>query len=306
MSATDDAFARFLEVLAASLDDHEASGDALAARVHLSRFHFDRLVSAAAGEPPATLRRRVLLERAAYRLVTTTDEVLPVAVDAGYASHEAFTRAFTRAYGQPPSRWRRRPTAFRLEAPSNVHFHPPGALRVPADRKVNDMDLLTRMVEHHIWLVSEMLTRAERLPDDVLDAPVEISVDGIDCDPTLRSLLARLVGQLAMWDAATHNEPYDIAVERGQSVGELREALAQAGPAFLSQVRSIIEDGRLDETFVDAVCDPPEVFTYGGMIAHVLTFAAHRRTLVCGALADAGVTDLGSGDPMRWVASASS
>ncbi len=75
-----------------------------------------------------------------------------------------------------------------------------------------------------------------------------------------------------------------------------------SGPAFLSQVRTIIEEGRLDETFVDAICDPPEVFTYGGMVAHVLTFAAHRRTLVCGALADAGVTDLGSGDPMRWVA----
>ena len=211
MSATDDAFARFLEVLAASLDDHEASGEALASRVHLSRFHFDRLVSAAAGEPPATLRRRILLERAAHRLVTTTDEVLPVAIDAGYASHEAFTRAFSRAYGRPPSRWRRRPTGFRIEAPSDVHFHPPGALRVPADRKVNSMDLLTRMVEHHIWLVAEMLDRADRLPDDILDAPVEISVDGIDDAPTLRSLLARLVGQLAMWDAATHDEPYDLA-----------------------------------------------------------------------------------------------
>jgi AraC family transcriptional regulator len=41
---------------------------------------------------------------------------------------------------------------------------------------------------------------------------------------------------------------------------------------------------------------------HGGMIAHVLTFAAHRRTLVCGALIDAGITDLGAGDPMRWVA----
>jgi hypothetical protein len=37
------------------------------------------------------------------------------------------------------------------------------------------------------------------------------------------------------------------------------------------------------------------------MIAHVLTFAAHRRTLVAGALIDAGVTDLGAGDPRRWV-----
>jgi hypothetical protein len=37
------------------------------------------------------------------------------------------------------------------------------------------------------------------------------------------------------------------------------------------------------------------------MIAHVLTFAAHRRTLVAGALHDAGITDLGVGDPIRWV-----
>ena len=50
------------------------------------------------------------------------------------------------------------------------------------------------------------------------------------------------------------------------------------------------------------MCDPPRVFTYGGMIAHVLTFAAHRRTLVLGALHDLGIMDLGNGDPMHWVA----
>ena len=82
-----------------------------------------------------------------------------------------------------------------------------------------------------------------------------------------------------------------------------RAARRSTGRAFLAQVRDVVEDGRLDETFVDAFCEPPEVFTYGGMIAHVLTFAAHRRTLVCGALADAGITDL-NGDPMRWVADA--
>ena len=70
----------------------------------------------------------------------------------------------------------------------------------------------------------------------------------------------------------------------------------------MSAVRAIVDEGRLDEKFVDAICDPPEVFTYAGMIAHVLTFAAHRRTFVCGALADAGITDLGAGDPMRWIA----
>jgi AraC family transcriptional regulator len=302
MSTTTDTFARFVDVLAVTLDDREATGETLASRLHLSRFHFDRLVSAAAGEPPATLRRRILLERAAYRLLTTGDDVLPIALDAGYSSHEAFTRAFARAYGKTPSRWRRRPTRFQIDAPSKVHFSPPGGLRVPADRKVTAMDLLTRMVEHHVWLVGEMITRAEGLSDDVLDEPVEISVEGIDGEPTLRSLLSRLVGQLEMWDAATHDRPYDFEVERSESVAGMRARLAESGPAFLAQVHAIVDEGRLDETFVDAICDPPEVFTYGGMIAHVLTFAAHRRTLVCGALVEAGVDELGAGDPMRWVA----
>jgi len=39
-----------------------------------------------------------------------------------------------------------------------------------------------------------------------------------------------------------------------------------------------------------------EVFTYGGMIAHVLTFAAHNRTLVVLALKKAGIEDLEWGD----------
>jgi AraC-like DNA-binding protein len=301
MSATTDTFARFLEILAGTMDDHEASGESIASRVHLSRFHFDQLVSAAAGEPPAALRRRILLERAAYRLITTDHDVLRVAVEAGYSSHEAFTRAFARAYGRSPSHWRRKPTGFRVDAPSQVHFNPPGGLRVPAHRKVTAMNLLTRMIEHHVWLVGEMLVRAENLPPEQLETRVEISVEGIDSEPTLRSLLARLVGQLAMWDAATHERPYDMDAEQGEGITRLRAKLAEAGPAFVAQVHAIIDERRLDETFVDALCDPPEVFTYGGMIAHVLTFAAHRRTLVCGALADAGITDLGAGDPMRWV-----
>jgi hypothetical protein len=151
-------------------------------------------------------------------------------------------------------------------------------------------------------LVGEMISRAKDLPDDVIDAPIELSVEGLDESPTLRSQLSRLVGQLGMWNAAIDGRPYDFVVERHECILDLRARLADEGPAFLTHVRKIVDEGRLDETFVDAICDPPEVFTYGGMIAHVLTFSAHRRTLVCGALAEAGVPDLGAGDPMRWVA----
>jgi AraC-like DNA-binding protein len=301
MSTGTDAFAAFVDVLAQVLDDHDLTPEEIAARVHLSRFHLDRVIAAAAGEPPARLRRRVLLERAASQLASGASTILDVAVSAGYSSHEAFTRAFARAYGMTPAAWRRRPAAIEIEAPSGVHFHPPGGLRVSAQEKVRSMDLLQKMVEHHVWLVGEMLSRAATLTDEQLDEPIVLSVEGVDDDPTLRSLLSRLVGQMDMWNAAIAGHDYDWSVEEGERVAHMRERLADMGADFLEKVRDACERGRLDDTFVNATCDPAEVYTYGGMIAHVLTFAAHRRTLVAGALHDAGITDLGVGDPIRWV-----
>lgn len=300
MTTAADTFAAFVDLLADALDDHDARGEDLAKRLYLSRYHLDRIVSSVAGEPPSRFRRRVLLERAAYRLITTRQNILDVAVEAGYGSHEAFTRAFTRAYGATPAGWRRRPNHIQIQAPSDVHFHPPGSLRLPSEQKVTAMDLMTKMVEHHVWLVGEMVERAGRLDDDQLDRPIVLSVD--DEEQTIRSLLSRLIGQMGMWNAALASRDYDWSVEDHESIESMRERLAGEGPTYLSHVRDVCEQGRLDDTFVDALCEPAEVFTYGGMIAHVLTFAAHRRTLVVLALDAAGIKDLGWGDPMRWVA----
>jgi AraC family transcriptional regulator len=302
MTASSDTFAAFVGVLSEALDDHDVTAADLAARARLSRFHFDRVIAATSGESPARFRRRVLLERAAFRLLTSRSTILDIATEAGYASHEAFTRAFARAYGRSPKAWRRRPGRFALETPNGIHFQPPGSLRLPGREKVRSMDLVMRMVEHHVWLVGQLLDRAGRLTDDQLDMPIEVSVEGIDDDPTLRSLLSRLVGQLDMWGAAIENREYDFAVERGESVLHMRSRLAEVGPAFVSEVRDACEQGRLGDALLCPGGDAVEVYTFGGMVAHVLTFAAHRRTLVVGALHDLGITDLGAGDPMQWVA----
>ena len=129
MTAAADTFAASVTVLAEVMDDHEVGGEEIASRLYLSRFHFDRVISAVAGEAPSSFRRRVLLERAAY------------------GSHEAFTRTFTRAFVQAPRHWRGHPTRTQIEAPSDVHFHPPGRLRLPAPTKVSSMNLLTKMVD---------------------------------------------------------------------------------------------------------------------------------------------------------------
>jgi AraC family transcriptional regulator len=303
MSTAYDTFTVFVDTLATHLDDHEANGEDLAARVHLSRFHFDRVVSAAAGESPARFRRRVLLERSAFRLATSGTGVLDIAVEAGYSSNEAFTRAFQRAYGVTPSAWRRRPSCqLQLDTPNGVHFHPPGGLRLPARTEVTAMNLVVKMVEHHVWLVGELVDRATSLTDEQLDKPIEVSVDDGNDVASLRSLLSRLIGQMDMWNCAVANRAYDFGIESNEGTDSMRARLAEAGPTFLGHAREVCDQGRLDETFVDAVCDPPQVFTYGGMIAHVLTFAAYRRTLAVQALDAVGESDLGWGDPMQWVA----
>lgn len=303
MTTAADTFTAFLDTLAETLD---LGSDVRARRLHLSRFHLDRVVSATGGEPPERMRRRLLLERAAHRLLATDTPVVDVAFEAGFGSHEAFTRAFARAYGSAPSRWRHHPTRTQIDGASGVHFHPPGSLRLPTRQKVTPMDLMTRMIEHHIWLTGEMLERAARLTDEQLDAPIEVPIGTIDDDMTIRSVLGRLVGQLAQWNAAVAQRTYDWDQERGKSVSTLRRELAEEGPAFLEQVRATVDEGRLDDTFVDVTCDPPRVFTYGGMIAHVLTFAAVRRLVVLGALENLGITDLDAGDPMAWVAAPAS
>jgi AraC family transcriptional regulator len=299
-----DVFAAFVDVLAGALDDHEATGSDLAARVRLSRSQLDRVVAAAAGERPGAFRRRILLERSAYRLLTAPGHILDVAVEAGYGSHEAFTRAFSRAYGVAPAAWRGHPDRIRIDAPSGIHFHPPNGLRVPARDKVTSMDLVRTIVDHHIWLLGKMLEQAATLTDEQLDRPIEISVEGIDDHPTLRSLLSRLIGQLAMWHANLAGQEYDFAVEQGESVQSMRHRLDEAGPAFAAEIGELCAQNRLDELIV-CPGDSVEVYTAGAMIAHVITFASYRRTLVAGALHDAGRDDFDGGDPIRWITQAS-
>jgi len=78
----------------------------------------------------------------------------------------------------------------------------------------------------------------------------------------------------------------------------MRERLAASGPVFLAHVREASERGAFDDAFVDTTEGSPLFFTYGGMVAHVLTYAAYRRTLVVGALSSAGL-DL-QDDPLVW------
>jgi len=79
----------------------------VAAAAYLSRFHFHRLFRGLTGETVGAYVRRLRLERAAHRLSQTDDDILVIAFDVGYGSHEAFSRAFQRQFGTNPSVFRK-------------------------------------------------------------------------------------------------------------------------------------------------------------------------------------------------------
>ncbi len=78
--------------------------DQLADIAHLSPFHFERVFHAYAGETPVARVRRLRLAQARHRLERgERGSLLDLALDSGYASAEAFSRAFRASHGMPPS-----------------------------------------------------------------------------------------------------------------------------------------------------------------------------------------------------------
>jgi AraC family transcriptional regulator len=86
--------------------DEELPLDRLARLAHFSPFHFHRIFTGLVGEGVGEYVRRLRLEAAAVALKTTDRPVTRVALDAGYGTHEAFTRAFRQQFGVSPSQFR--------------------------------------------------------------------------------------------------------------------------------------------------------------------------------------------------------
>lgn len=293
---------RLRDVVDAVLEglDERLDGRALAARAILSPFHFSRLLRTGIGEAPAAFRRRLLLERAAWRLgrgATVTEAGL----EAGYDATEAFSRAFSRAHGIPPSRFATEPRDFRLSAPNGIHFHPPGGLLLPGHPRTRTMDLSDRLVEHEHWHTTRLLEQAAGLSDADLDRPVRPGLvvhDFEGPEPDVRTMLERIVFTKEVWTSAMGGR--DVPPRDARSMAALQARLAAVQPQFSALVRRIRDRHEWDDAFVDALCTPPVSFTFGSAIAHILTVSTVRRHTVVGVLRELGVRDVDARDPIEW------
>lgn len=291
---------RLRELLDAVLAEDNPTLEAMARDAFASPYHLTRVLSRDAGEAPVALRRRVLLERAAWRLREGAS-VTDAAWEAGYESVEGFSRAFSRAYGHPPSESAGRAGGTWLPAANGIHFHPPTSLWVHSTE--HTMNPLTdQLVRHDLDDTRVLLDLAKGLPEDAFRAsrlPGHEVTSWEGPEESVAAVLEHQVGTKEVWLAAV--EGGDVPARPGAfTAADLLARHDAVAPRWLAFVRDVEGRGGWDDLLVDALCEPPESFQLGSVITHVLTYAAHRRQLARHLLRLAGVS-ADDGDPISWL-----
>lgn len=153
-----------------NLDD-KLSLEEYAKVAHFSPYHFHRIFRGMVGESLQEHIRRLRLERAAMRLRRTDRAIIEVALEAGYETHEAFTRAFRTVCGYSPSQYRRDKSVALASGPSDVHYQENGSisdLQLPIGGKT--MEVRIERIEpmrvafvRHVGPYNEVETAWERL-----------------------------------------------------------------------------------------------------------------------------------------------
>ena len=301
MDKADNTANRVCAIVSNSLDTQAKTQD-LARQAHQSRTHFHRLFRTVVEETPGAMRRRLLLERAAYQLAHTGMSVTDVALNANYGSLEAFTRAFRKAFRTSPSLYRRiRDPHFHLPTSNKIHFLAPGS----PTKGERDMDLFDRFAGNDSWHTRRLLEYASTLTEEQLDQRLTTVVELLpwrESNKTLRQLLENIIFTKEVWTAALSGADMDM---NGRPKSQRSpQAILQRLEKTDAELHRILTDVRRrsawDDTFVDALCEPAETFTFGGVFAHIMTFNAHRRLMALDALRQLGVQTEGFGDPMEY------
>lgn len=102
----DPTVSRALSLLHARVEEPWTT-EALARAVNMSRSAFADRFTSVVGEPPMSYLGHWRMQLACQMLLQSSRPVAQIAYDVGYGSEAAFTRAFRRARGAPPSGWRK-------------------------------------------------------------------------------------------------------------------------------------------------------------------------------------------------------
>lgn len=183
--------------------DNELTLEELAAQANFSNYHFHRIFSGMLGESVKDFIRRLRLERASIALRTSQKSVLTIAIEAGYESDMAFSRAFKARTGISPSKYRKS-TQLGFQCLSKT------GIRYVANEKISSFDPI-----HNKELTMNVMIKEVK---DTLVAYVSHQGPYQECDRAWDTLLATLapeglLGGSAKLIGVSYDDPETVAPE---------------------------------------------------------------------------------------------
>ncbi len=170
------------------------------------------------------------------------------------------------------------------------------------------MDLFDLFAGTESWYTRRLLQEAAALTDEQLDQSLDGNAKVFPWDKpdrNLREILERMVQTKEVWAAAlTGGEmpALEGLPPKERTPSAMLKRFEKAESDFHRVMREVRDRGGWDESFVDALCEPAETFTYGATFAHVITFNAYRRLTALDALHRLGLKLQGSGCPTEYEA----
>jgi uncharacterized damage-inducible protein DinB len=165
--------------------------------------------------------------------------------------------------------------------------------------EITIVNILDRLLGHDAWTTRQLLLRCRELSDAELDREFDIG------HRSVRATLLHVIRNMEVWTdliAGWTVRPNPEAEPSGRSIEGLLRRLDVAAQELAAVASRIVQDGRLDELWLDQLDQPPREKSYGGAIAHVITHSMHHRAQLLYLLRRLGVRDLIEGDVLSWEA----
>lgn len=156
------------------------------------------------------------------------------------------------------------------------------------------MDLLDRLLGHDSWTTRRLLELAESLDDEQLDREFDIG------HRSVRRTFEHVIRNVECWTDLMREHAVRPRPGVTQSIADFQCRFDAAYAEFRQFAREIADRGRLDDTYVDSLDNPPREKTFGGTILHLATHGMHHRAQLLFLLRRLGVADLPEGDALSW------
>ena len=157
------------------------------------------------------------------------------------------------------------------------------------------MDLLDRLLQHDLWTTQQLLQSCRELTAAQRNQPFDVGHQTIDA--TFR----HMIGNVGVWTDLMYERTVRQPAEGpAVAVDELLLEWTEVYADFAMIARQLTDQGRLDDTYVDILDDPPGRKTFGATIAHVITHNMHHRGEIMHMLARLGIPSVIEGDVLSW------